>query len=172
LAIDWPAIVREHGPLVWKTAYRLLLNEADVSDCFQETFVSALEISKRQNILNWGGLLQRIASARALDLLRARIRKRASGDDVMASEAPSHSADPVQEAEAAELSDRLRVALTQLPPTQSQAFCLRHLSGLEYEEIASEMGITIDAAGAMIHRAREHLKEILLGSSPIAARRK
>jgi len=32
-----------HGPLVWQTAWRLLGHEADAADCFQETFVSAME---------------------------------------------------------------------------------------------------------------------------------
>ena len=38
---DWSQIVQEHGPLVWRTAYRLLNHEADAADCFQRTFVSA-----------------------------------------------------------------------------------------------------------------------------------
>ena len=40
---DWEHVVRTHGPLVWQTAWRLLGQEADAADCFQETFVSAME---------------------------------------------------------------------------------------------------------------------------------
>ena len=47
---DWPAIVRRHGPTVWRTAYRLLNDHADAADCFQETFLSALEMSRRQKV--------------------------------------------------------------------------------------------------------------------------
>jgi hypothetical protein len=36
---DWSQVVQEHGPLVWRTAYRLLGNEADAADCFQRAFV-------------------------------------------------------------------------------------------------------------------------------------
>ena len=44
--IDWPHIVQEHGPIVWNTVSRLLDNEADAADCFQDTFVSALNLSR------------------------------------------------------------------------------------------------------------------------------
>ncbi|MCY2954074.1 MAG: hypothetical protein NTU53_19210, partial [Planctomycetota bacterium] len=47
--------VREYGPLVWKTAYRLLPSEADAADCFQETFISAMEASCRSPVRHWAG---------------------------------------------------------------------------------------------------------------------
>ena len=76
---DWDAIVAEHGPLVWRTVYRLVGNHADASDCFQETFLSAISAARRERVENWGGFLQRIATARALDRLRRRVRQ--SGRD-------------------------------------------------------------------------------------------
>src|SRR5512140_2939255 len=72
--IEWPVIVRQHGPIVWKTAYRLLGQDADAADCFQETFMSAMDYAGRHEVENWPGLLQRLATARALDQLRRRIR--------------------------------------------------------------------------------------------------
>lgn len=172
MTVDWPAIVREHGPLVWKTALRLLLNEADVSDCFQETFVSALEFSKTKAVDNWPGLLRRIAIARALDRLRKKRRDGANETRQVTDDLPSREADPARHAEALELSDRLRVALAELPATQSQAFCLRYLNGLEYEEMAAEMGISVDAAGALLHRARTRLGELLLGAATVDLKRR
>jgi RNA polymerase sigma-70 factor (ECF subfamily) len=171
LAIDWPVIVREQGPLVWRTAMRLLLNEADVSDCFQETFVSALEFAGRHRVANWAGLLQRIATARALDQLRRRMRERSRIMQPVTEDVPWHGADPAQEAEAIELSDRLVAALATLPPTQSQAFCLRYLSGLDYAEIAKAMGISVSSAGGLIHRARAALEESLLGATTTDSQR-
>ncbi|MCK5172149.1 MAG: hypothetical protein KAR47_02090 [Planctomycetes bacterium] len=41
---DWQSIVEEYGSRVWRTAYRLLGNDADASDCFQETFLSAYTV--------------------------------------------------------------------------------------------------------------------------------
>jgi RNA polymerase sigma-70 factor, ECF subfamily len=144
---------------------RLLLNEADVSDCFQETFVSALEYSKRNDIANWPGLLARIATTRALDQLRRRATERSSGKQSLPEDICWRGASPLEEVEAIELSDRLRIALAQLPETQSQAFCLRHLSGLDYADVANEMQITVSAASALIHRARNRLEQLLLGAA-------
>jgi RNA polymerase sigma factor (sigma-70 family) len=71
---DWQTIVTECGPLVWRTAYRLLGNHADTADCFQETFLAALELSRRQPVRNMSGLLVRLATTRAIDRLRQRVR--------------------------------------------------------------------------------------------------
>ena len=71
--IDWEGILREHGPSVWRTAYRLTANRADAEECFQETFVAALEyVRQGKSVQHWRALLQRIATTRAIDRLRRR----------------------------------------------------------------------------------------------------
>ncbi|HEV2948238.1 MAG TPA: sigma factor [Gemmataceae bacterium] len=69
---DWSQIVEQHGPAVWRTAVRLLRNEADAADCFQRTFVSALEFSRKQTVRNWPALLKQFVTARAIERLRQR----------------------------------------------------------------------------------------------------
>ncbi len=59
---DWQSIVDKHGGLVWQTAYRLLGNEADAADCFQEAFVSALEYASRHRIQNYSALLVKLTT--------------------------------------------------------------------------------------------------------------
>ena len=71
---DWSHIVRQHGPMVWRTVRRLLRHEADAADCFQRAFVSALELSRSDVILNWAAFLKRVATARAIECLRQRRR--------------------------------------------------------------------------------------------------
>jgi RNA polymerase sigma-70 factor (ECF subfamily) len=164
--IDWQLISRQHGPLVWRTAYRLLNTDADAADCFQETFVSALDVSRKQDVKNWPGLLQRLATARALDLLRRRKREnrsRAAGQ-VEWEQIASDQVAPDQGAQDAELMDSLRSAVAKLPPQQAEVFCLRHLNGLSYEEIADELGISVDGVGVSLHRARHRLRELLVSA--------
>ena len=160
---DWPGIVRAYGPVVWRTAYRLLGREADAADCFQDTFVSALDVAAREPVRDWPGLLQRLATARALDQLRRRVRERGrrSAEPDPWEHLPSGESGPVQRAEAAELGERLRVALTGLPPQQGEVFCLRCLNGLSYDEIAAQTRMSIDAVGVNLHRARGKLRELL-----------
>lgn len=64
---EWQQIVHKHGPLVWKLSWRLLGNEADAADCFQDTFVAAVEVGRREVVRNWGGLLYRLATLKAMD---------------------------------------------------------------------------------------------------------
>ena len=136
--IEWPAIVRQYSPLVWRTIYRLLPHEADAADCFQEVFVLAWKLAGRQPVENWAGLLQTLATARALDQLR-RLRRQAkrieSGADW--NELTSTDAAPGQLAEEKELAERLRLALLELPDQQRMVYSLRHLSGMTYEQIAA-----------------------------------
>ncbi|MCY2952520.1 MAG: sigma-70 family RNA polymerase sigma factor, partial [Planctomycetota bacterium] len=155
--------VREYGPLVWKTAYRLLPSEADAADCFQETFISAMEASCRSPVRHWAGLLQRLAIARALDLLRRRHRQRSEG--LLDRNQPDGSAasDPVARAVAVEVGEQLRDAVGQLPNRESEVFCLRFLSELSYQEISVQLEMSIDAVGVALHRARARLRELLSG---------
>ena len=158
--IDWQVIIEEHGPAVWQTAYRLLGNRADAADCFQETFVSALEFCQRQRVRNFSGLLTRLATVRAIDQLRRRFR-RTNFESGLAElpDVQSTNPGPAQAAQQQELADGLRELLSELPAREAQAFCLRYLNDMSYRQIADELGVTTNAAGVLLHRARAKLKE-------------
>ena len=65
---DWPEVVRAHGPLVWRTAYRLLNHDADAADCFQRTFLAAVELV--EPVRHWPAVLVRLATARSNNFAR------------------------------------------------------------------------------------------------------
>ncbi len=54
---SWDTIIHEHGPAVWRTAYRLVGNGSDADECMQEAFVAAVAAERRGTIQNWPGLL-------------------------------------------------------------------------------------------------------------------
>ena len=159
---DWDTIVGQQGRVVWRTVYRILGHHADAADCFQETFVSALSASRRQRVENWGGFLQRLATARALDRLRHRMRQ-SGRDERFADESavPCPSPGPLLQAEAHELNDQIRQALANLPPKQAEAFCLHYLDQWSYYEVGQHLGIAANAVGSLLHRARAGLRESL-----------
>ncbi len=158
---DWKRIAEEHASAVWQTAYRLLHNQADAADCFQEAFLAAFELSQRQRVQNIRGLLLHLATTRAIDQLRRRMRQalRASDDDNM--QLASARPGPDAEAENLELAERLGAAIGQLPPQEAKVFCLRYFSDLSYREIAAELRITTGAAGVVLHRAKARLRQLL-----------
>src|SRR3954469_3264374 len=114
--IDWEGILGRDGPAVWRTVYRLLGHRADAEDCFQEAFVAALELSRREAVNHPRALLLRMATMRAMDRLRQRYRRKKvteaapEWDDLQTADLP-----PMERAAPAELSTRLRTALGAIP---------------------------------------------------------
>ena len=163
--LDWDRLLEQHGPMVWRTSYRLLGSAEDAQDCLQDTFLSALKLSRREPVKNWPGLLRRLATSRALDRLRRRVRRQESQTtQVDVSTLPRiAAADPVQAAEAEELASRLREALGQLPPRQAEVFVLRFLEEMKYREIAEVLGLDTNAVSALLHDARARLRAALDG---------
>jgi RNA polymerase sigma-70 factor (ECF subfamily) len=160
---DWARIVERYGGLVWATAYRLVGNCEDAEDCFQDTFLEAVRVSRREAVGDWSALLRHLATVRAIDLLRVRCRHRKRTDGSTSSEnAVSREATPVQEAQATELAERLRTALPHLSQDQAAVFCLSCLENLSYHEIGERLGMTANAVGVLLHRARHRLRDILV----------
>src|SRR5262249_35598374 len=159
---NWQEILSQEGAVVWQTAYRILGHRADTEECYQETFLAALEVSRREVVRSWRALLQRLATARAVERLRQRRRRRAreqvTGWDRVQSPMPS----PSQTAEERELAQRLREALAHLSPKQAEVFCLHCLEAWSYQEIAQELGLSVDAVGVTLHRARKRLQKLLI----------
>jgi RNA polymerase sigma-70 factor (ECF subfamily) len=158
---NWQCIAEEHASAVWQTAYRLLRNHADAADCFQEAFLAAFELSQRQSVRNVRALLLHLATTRAIDQLRRRMRQsrhEANDDDV---EAVSARPGPDVVVQNLELAERLRAAIAQLPPQEAKVFCLRYFNDLSYRQIAGELTITSGAVGVLLHRAKGKLRHLL-----------
>ena len=175
-AVDWQALVTRDGPAVWRCAYRLLGHHADAEECFQETFVAAVELSRRQDvpeIRDWRALLLRLATTRALDRLRRRYRRRgrertAGADewDALSQAVPGRASTPLEDAESAELAAALRDALAELPGRQGEAFCLHHLEGWSYQDVGRHLALSVDGVGVLLYRARARLRELMSSRRP------
>lgn len=157
--MDWQAIIIEHGPLVWKTAFRLLGSEADTNDCFQDVFLTAVQVSRREKIRNLPALLNRLATHKAIDLLRIRMRNTETPMDC--DTCPDMSPDSVRVLENRELAEQLRMALADLPALEAQAFCLQTFNDLSYRQIAAQLQVKTGYVGALVSRAKEKLKHLL-----------
>jgi RNA polymerase sigma-70 factor, ECF subfamily len=159
---EWETIIREHGPAVWRTAYRLLGNRSDADECMQEVFVAAVVASRRGPVQSWPALLQRLAVTRGIDHLRRRVRDKVrTGDELQLSQAVSREAPPDAAAQNGELAAHLRWTLARLPSRHSEVVCLRYLSDMSYEEISQELQISVRHVGVVLSRAREKLRELL-----------
>ncbi len=159
---DWEDVVGRHIEIVQRTAYRLVGNHADAWDCIQDTFLEAVKMNRRESVRNWSALLRHLATVKALDLLRSRFRRRARcNSNADPAQALSREPEPNRHAEANELADRLRVAVTKLPRRQAEVFCLTCFEQMSSEEVGERLGISPTAARMLLFRARESLRHLL-----------
>jgi len=69
---DWPKIVERHAERVFRIAYRILGSVHDSEDVSQLVFIEAKRVQEAGPIQSWSGLFARLATTRAIDLLRRR----------------------------------------------------------------------------------------------------
>ncbi len=147
-------IVAAHGDRVWGILFRILGNEHDAKDCYQQTFLDALSMDS-SGIRNWEAMLCRIATRRAMDSLRARYR---SNEVKLSDEAIFGDAAPEQRMEFEELRDDVRRVLLMLPDQQALAFWLRHVEGFTPDETAQQLSVTAGHIRVLTHRAIKTLR--------------
>ena len=156
---NWNQIVKKFGPLVWHTAFKLLDNKEDAADCFQQTFLNALEYSKKNKIKHYPAFLTKAATSRAIDILRQRKTQCFCDDAVNFVE--TNERDPMAAIETKELADKLRFALSWLIPIEAEIFALRHFNNMSYGEIAKSVGISTSNVGVILLRAKSKIKKHL-----------
>lgn len=155
---DISKIVAAHADIVWRTAVKLLSNEEDARDCYQQTFLDAMRLDA-DTINNWRSVLCSIATRRAIDQLRRRYRDRETFSQN--SVEPSEKLPPDRQLIDSELREGVRVALTQIPAKQGEAFWLRHIEHFSPDEIAEQLAVTSQHVRVLVHRAAQHLRTAL-----------
>jgi RNA polymerase sigma-70 factor (ECF subfamily) len=159
---DWPSILAEHGPTIWRTVYRLLDHHADSQDCYQETLLAAWRFAERRQVAEWAPFLTSLATRRAIDRLRQRYRDRGRVIAIDGAPEPSSDAEsPLGHARARELMDRVRVGLAELPDKQAEVFWLSCVEGLSHQQISGQVDIPPGEVRVLLHRARTHLRAVL-----------
>lgn len=59
---DLDTIFESHAETVWRIVYRLLADNDDARDCYQQTFLDAMQIDPR-SVGNWQAILSQIATS-------------------------------------------------------------------------------------------------------------
>jgi RNA polymerase sigma-70 factor (ECF subfamily) len=153
---DWNQIVERHAHRVLRVALRVLGSVQDAEDVTQEVFVEAFRLSQISTVRCWTGLLVRLATLRSLD----RLRRARTGANLRESDRIT-LIEPFHEAAAAELADRLRQAIGQLPDQQAAVFVMHHFDGLSRDEISTALEISAEAVSTALYKARQRLQNLL-----------
>ncbi len=152
-------LVDRYRDRLGRYAFRMLGNAADAEDALQDTFVrgyrSLSRCTQPERVGPWlfGILVNRCRTHAA-----RRIRRQAM---VVTDEAALAGAavDPV--AEHAEWHDAIMRALDQLSADRREAFLLRHVEDLSYEDMEHLTGVRAATLRMRVLRAREELRRLL-----------
>ncbi|MBZ0264768.1 RNA polymerase sigma factor [bacterium] len=166
-------IVLKHQQNVYNLGLRLTGNEDEASCVLQDTFLKVFEkLDGFQAKSRLGTWIHRIAANEALMRMRSRKNKyfvpieEEKKDEESSYDigfiATSLELDPLESTLNEELKVHLEEAIQQLPANLRTAFVLKDLEGLSMAEIAEEVGKTVSAIKADLHRARVRLRERLV----------
>ena len=153
---DWESLVRDSGPTVYRTAWKILRNAEDAEDVLQDVLLELFLMLQRRPLVQYDGLVRRMAALRSLDRLRQRRRVLSLGEDV----AEVSREDPEALAIQNELAEWLRAAVARLPEQAAAVFCLRYFENLSNREIAVALGISQSAVSTALNKARNRLETI------------
>lgn len=153
-------LVRRYQDELYRHAERMVGRPDEAADIVQTAFVKGFEnLSRCRNPDRVGGWLFRIAANQCKDWLKNRRRSNLRLDDLHGLEGEAE--EPEEATERSQIGDRIREALDQLVPEQREAFVLKHVEGLSYEEMAERTDASVSALKMRVHRAREELQALL-----------
>jgi RNA polymerase sigma-70 factor (ECF subfamily) len=156
--VNWDQMIVDHSPIMVRLAQRILGpgSGSEDEDVVQEVFLEAFQL-RPQDVRNWRGMLSVMVIRRAMKHLRQRHRT----ESLDAVDLPGPGSSPYENAVAAELSERLRKAIAELPDEQAAVFSLRYFENLSYCQIAESLRMAPDMVGMALHRARARLQTLL-----------
>ena len=139
-------------------AGRLLGDPDEAEDTVQETFLKLWHMREQlAEVRNIPGLAVRITQNSCLNRIKVRQRIWDKGTDP-----PADTADPHRRLEARDSLDRTMRIIDTLPDLQQAILRMKHLDGLEVEEIAALTGGTPESVRMNLSRARRRVKEIFM----------
>ena len=152
-------LVDRHAAACLRYATRMLGERSDAEDVTQETFLRAYNaLESYDDTLPFRTWLFSILINRCRTALSQRMRRERRV--VFDNEAIERSSAEAAQ-DAMELREELSRAIATLSPEQREAFLLRHVEDLSYEEIMTVTGAGMSALKMRVKRACERLQQLL-----------
>ena len=165
-------VVRQYGGRLLAVARRIVGTEEDARDVVQDAFLNAFKSLDRfegnAKLSTW---LHRIAVNAALMRLRTRKRKPEQSietllpsflDDGHHEERFKSWEEPIDKVmERKETRELVRRQIDALPESYRTVLVLRDIEGLDTEETANMLGLSVNATKIRLHRARQALRSLI-----------
>ena len=151
-------LVSRHARSILSVTARMLGPAADAEDVAQDTFVAAFRsLATFQFDAKFSTWLYRIAVNKCTDALRARrptVSLDEPGDEGDAAWEAADEDTPHSALEQMELAWELDRGIQALPHLYREAFVLKHVEGLGYDEMSEILGVHRDTLKMRVYKAR------------------
>jgi RNA polymerase sigma factor (sigma-70 family) len=142
--------MQSHGQELVTMLWRILGNEQDVCDVYQNTFLQLAHYKGRQKPEHIKAYIFRVASNAAVSMLRNRVVERKRLSTAVATRKGVTS--PVNELDSKYLQETLRYHIAQLPQHLRNVIMLRDLAELSYAQVGRILDIS--TATARVYRCK------------------
>ena len=154
---DFNRLVEDHGPVLYRMAYRLIGDPHEAEDLVQETFRSAWKSRSRyESGRGDRAWLVSILRRRAIDQWRKRPPPRPVASE-SALEIGVAGVDPFAD----QFTDEVQAALDQLPDELRETLLLVVVGELTHQEAADLLDIPLGTVLSRVSRARTRLRTLL-----------
>ena len=153
-------LVERHEDTLFRRARALLGGDGDLAaDVVQDAFLRAYQkLGSCSRPEAFGGWVYRAVRNRCYDELRAARRR---GTELSEVASLASDDDPAADLERDDLGGLIRDALAGLTAPLREAFVMKHVDGLSYDEMQDATGVARSALKMRVKRAREELESRL-----------
>lgn len=158
-------LVERYAGAIVNLAYRMVGDRAEAEDLAQDTFLAAFKaLPSFRADARFSTWLYRIAANKCKDRLRSRHAGQKTShvdvDDCVTEEAIEHRT-PEEALSQQQVAEHLEQAIQRLPPLYREAFVLKHVEGLSYEEMEEILGVKTDTLKMRVYKGRVQLSREL-----------
>ena len=151
-------LVRRYQASLFRRACWMGLDADTAADMVQDSFLRAYEsltsCREPDKFHSWAAQILR---NKCLDYLKSAARRSVPLPDML----PEHSRNPEMQAEQSALRRELEKGIAALPEEQREAFLMKHVEDLSYDEMSEITGASVSALKMRVQRAREFLRVVL-----------
>jgi RNA polymerase sigma-70 factor (ECF subfamily) len=159
----YAVLVQRHQAMLYRHALGMVASPDAAADLVQDSFVKGYTSLRSCNDPSrFGAWIYRILRNRCLDYLKDHRRRTVPLEEgaVMLTSRDDPEVDLARD----ETRRAVTAALATLPEAQREAFLLKHVDGLSYEEMAERLDASVSALKMRVMRAREALQALLAGA--------
>jgi RNA polymerase sigma-70 factor, ECF subfamily len=164
-------LIDRHASAIVNLAYRMIGDRAEAEDLAQEAFLAAYKaLGTFRADSKFSTWLYRIASNKCKDWLRVKRPGHGQQDVDIDETLDVQLADgrtPEGLLSQQQVAQELEQAIQRLPPLYREAFLLKHVEGLSYEEMEEILGVNGDTLKMRVYKGRQQLSRELTALNPM-----